>query len=88
MLNAVKAAWAVEKKTATDAMLKKVRDGAVRAREEWILTELLTDTKIRESAVEDDDVGQKRVEHGEVIEAMKSVISEVTALRSSCRVVK
>jgi len=79
-LNAVKATWSVEKKTITDAILKKIRDMAVKARSEWIHTGLLTDGTIRDAAVEDDDVNQQRAQCNRIIESMAKVIEEVDTL--------
>ena len=79
-LHAVKAAFAVEKKTVTDAILKKTRDIAIQARDEWISATLLTDMRIRESAVEDADVGARRARNTEVSKAMQAVLSELSAL--------
>ena len=79
-LNAVKAAWAVEKKTVTDAILKKTRDVAISARVEWISTTLLVDSSIRSCAVEDEDVGAQREYHTQVITAMSAVLAELAEL--------
>ena len=80
VLRAVKAAWAVEKKTVTDAILKKTRDLGIRPRDEWISSTLLVDDHIRMCAVEDDDVGAQRAHNTQVIKAMKSVLVELAQL--------
>ena len=79
-LHAVKAAFAVDKKTVTDAILKKTRDVAIQARDEWISATFLTNMRIRESAVENADVDARRNRNTEVSTAMQAVLSELSAL--------
>jgi hypothetical protein len=81
VLHAVKAAWAVEKKTITDAFLKKTRDVVVNGRDEWVSTTLLINSKIRACAVEDVDVEALRKYNTEVIAAMKVVLEELEELK-------
>jgi len=81
VLHAVKAAWAVEKKTITDAFLKKTRDIVVTGRDEWVSTTLLINSKIRTCAVEDADVEAQRKHNTEVIAAMKVVLEELAELK-------
>ena len=80
VLCAVRAAWSVEKKTVTDAILKKTRDTMIGARNEWVSTTLLVDEEIRSSAVEDADVGEQRLHNANVIKNMKLVLGELAAL--------
>ena len=75
LLAAVKAAWAVEKKTFTDVIMKKCRDSILKERERWVQTELLTDKFIRDAAVEDPSLQDKR-------EQLKNTI---TKMRESLR---
>ena len=53
LLAAVTAAWAVEKKTFTDVVLKKTRDYVLNARKKWVQTQLLVDQDLRDNAIED-----------------------------------
>ena len=82
LLCALKANWAVEKKTFTDQVLKKTRDSIVRKRDEFIDLMVADDT-LRSEAVEDDDVGERRTKLKNTIRAMQQVISEVNGLKGS-----
>ena len=64
----------------TDAILKKTRDVAISARDEWVSTTLLVDGQLRACAVEDADVGAQRAHNTEVITAMKLVLEELATL--------
>ncbi|KAH8074417.1 hypothetical protein JL721_1977 [Aureococcus anophagefferens] len=66
-LNAIKAVWAVEKKSVTDNMMKNIRDLAILERNAWIDATLLVSREIHAHAYEDDDVGEQRAnaERGE-----------------------
>ena len=79
-LNAVKAAWCVEKKTVTDAILKETRDLVIQRRNHWVKETLLIDPNLLRFAVEDADVGEQRANFTESIAAMKQVIEEVMQL--------
>jgi hypothetical protein len=74
---AVKAAWAVEKKTYTDMVLKKCRDSVIKARIDWIETTLLLDNELRAEALEDLSVELKRAELKKTIAAMQSSLEEL-----------
>ena len=74
---AVKAAWAVEKKTYTDMVLKKCRDAVMKARIDWVETTLLMDTDIRAEALEDRSVELKRAELKATIAAMQASLEEL-----------
>ena len=80
LLSALKANWAVEKKTFTDQVLKKTRDGIVRKRDEFIDLMIADDT-LRSEAIEDGDVGERRTKLKNTIHSMQQVISEVNGLR-------
>ena len=80
LLCALKANWAVEKKTFTDQVLKKTRDGIVRKRDEFIDLMIADDT-LRSEAIEDGDVGERRTKLKNTIHSMQQVISEVNGLR-------
>ena len=79
LLCALKANWAVEKKTFTDQVLKKTRDGIVRKRDEFIDL-MIADDMLRSEAIEDGDVGERRTKLKNTIHAMQQVISEVNGL--------
>ena len=81
LLSALKANWAVEKKTFTDQVLKKTRDIIVRKRDEFIDLMVADDT-LRSEAIEDDDVGERRKKLKTTIHAMQEVISEVNGLKN------
>ena len=81
LLSALKANWAVEKKTFTDQVLKKTRDIIVRKRDEFIDLMVADDT-LRSEAIEDDDVGERRMKLKTTIHAMQEVISEVNGLKN------
>ena len=74
---AVKAAWAVEKKTYTDMVLKKCRDSVIKARVDWVETTLLLDGDIRNEALEDASVEIKRTELKKTIAAMQACLEEL-----------
>ena len=80
LLCALKANWAVEKKTFTDQVLKKTRDSIVRKRDEFIDLMIADDT-LRSEAIEDGDVGERRTKLKNTIHSMQQVISEVNGLR-------
>ena len=79
VLCALKANWAVEKKTFTDEMLKKTRGCVVAKREEFIDLMVANDT-LRSDALEDGDIGERRESLKATIAAMQDVIFEVTTL--------
>ena len=68
---AIKATWAVEKKTFTDMVLKKCRDSIIKERGRWVEMVLLTDMEIRDAAVEDECVQVEREQLNKTITAMK-----------------
>eukprot|EP00966_Prymnesium_polylepis_P205596 4764467-Prymnesium_polylepis.1 len=77
---AVKAAWAVEKKTYTDMILKKCRDTVIKARIDWVETTMLLDPEIRADALEDHAVEVQRRELKETIKAMQRCLEELSAI--------
>ena len=77
---AVKAAWAVEKKTFTDMVLKKTRDHLLKVRQMWVRTQLLTDTGLRASAVEDASQEARRTETKRDIEKLCRCQEEINTI--------
>ncbi len=66
--------WSVEKKSATDNVLKVVRDEVVNARMQWVRCTLLADAQTTKAAVEDDDVSDKRNDYNDCIARMERVL--------------
>ena len=79
-LNAIKAVWAVEKKSVTDNMMKNIRDLAILERNAWIDATLLVSREINAHAYEDDDVGEQRANAVQTIANMKEVLSELKVM--------
>ena len=79
-LNAIKAVWAVEKKSVTDNMMKNIRDLAILERNAWIDATLLVSREIVAHAYEDDDVGEQRANAVQTIANMKEVLSELKVM--------
>mmetsp|Transcript_28684 Transcript_28684/g.92788 ORF Transcript_28684/g.92788 Transcript_28684/m.92788 type:complete len:251 (-) Transcript_28684:192-944(-) len=79
-LNAIKAVWAVEKKSVTDNMMKNIRDLAILERNAWIDATLLVSREIHAHAYEDDDVGEQRANAVQTIANMKEVLSELKVM--------
>jgi hypothetical protein len=71
LLAAVRAAFTVEKKTFTDMVLKVCRDSIIRGIARWVETELLIDKDIRDAAVEDANLRDKRIQHKRTIDNME-----------------
>ena len=74
---AVKAAWAVEKKTFSDMILKETRDHVVEARQRWIHQELRMVPGIQENAVENEEVTSRRTHLKDLISAMDKSLEEL-----------
>ena len=72
--------WSVEKKSATDNVLKVVRDEVVNARMQWVRCTLLADPAIAKAAVEDDNVADKRAGCHECIGRMERVLEEIALI--------
>ena len=77
---ALKATWKTEKKNVCDNVLKDIRDVAMKQRRVWISDTLLTSDDLRQSAVEDDDVCERRAALQSKVCAMQQVIDEIDAL--------
>jgi hypothetical protein len=71
LLAAVRAAFTVEKKTFTDMVLKVCRDSIISGVARWVETELLIDKDIRDAAVEDAILRDKRIQHKQTIDNME-----------------
>lgn len=77
---ALQATWKTEKKNVCDNVLKDIRDVAIKQRRVWISDTLLTSDDLRQSAVEDDDVCERRAVLQSKVCAMQQVIDEIDAL--------
>lgn len=82
LLAAVKAAWAVEKKTFTDMVLKKTRDYVLNARKKWVRTQLLVDQDLRANAIEDASQELRRQEIKKDIEKLRKCQNEINKILS------
>jgi len=74
---AVKAAWAVEKKTFVDIVLKETRDEILEKRKEWIERDLLLAPEIQLHAREDDAIIAERERLRGEIDRMQRCILEL-----------
>jgi hypothetical protein len=77
---AVKAVWAVEKKTLTDCIMKETRDHIHKAGKEWLRVELLTASAIRKSATEGVDVSDRRRHLTEATARMQECLQELDGI--------
>ena len=80
---AVKAAWAVEKKTFTDMVMKKTRDFILKARKKWITTQLLTDKELQAAAVEDSSQEARRQAIQVKLDNLRKCQAEIGTIISS-----
>ena len=71
LLAAVRAAFTVEKKTFTDIVLKVCRDSIISGVARWVETDLLIGKDIRDAAVEDAILRDKRIQHKRTIDNME-----------------
>merc|ERR1712113_254363 len=82
LFHAVEAAFAVEKKTFTDYILKETTEHLIDPRNHWVATALFSNANIKAAAVEDPKTEQQRRELKEKLDRMNQCMLVLREMQS------